>query len=231
MNIKASVVIAAAGDSVRMGGIDKQLADIYGASVLARTISVFESSEKVDEIIVVSKPKTLEFIKELIENGAVKKITHMVTGGSTRQQSVFNGIKYVKEDAEYIAVHDGARPLVTVEEVERCIDDAALYGAAALGVKAKDTIKIVDSDGFVIETPNRKNVYHAQTPQIFRASLYRKAMEQAIREQKDYSDDCGMVEATGAKIYISAGSYENIKITTPTDIISVKNVLDGRRDR
>ncbi len=221
---KVSVIIAAAGISTRMNGIDKQLAEIDGRAVLARTLEVFEQCENIDEIIVVTRKELFSFVEALIKEGKANKISRIIEGGATRQNSVFNGVKAVKSDADIIAIHDGARPFVDKEDICRCIDDAVRYGAAALGVKAKDTMKRVDEDGFIAETPERKYMYHAQTPQIFKAEIYRKAMERALKEEKEYSDDCAVVEADGVKVYITEGKYDNIKITTPEDISTAQKI-------
>lgn len=219
-----SAIIVAAGISTRMKGIDKQLAEIDGRAILARTVDVFEKCKDIDEIVVVTRKALFSFVKSLIKEGKANKISQIIEGGATRQESVFNGVRVVKSDADIIAIHDGARPFVDSEDISRCIEDAYKYGAAALGVRAKDTMKRVGEDGFIVETPERRYMYHAQTPQIFKAEIYRMAMEKALSDSKEYSDDCAVVEADGVRVYITEGKYDNIKITTPEDISAAQKI-------
>ncbi|MBC8546069.1 2-C-methyl-D-erythritol 4-phosphate cytidylyltransferase [Clostridiaceae bacterium NSJ-31] len=223
-----SAVIVAAGDASRMEGIDKQLLDIGGVPVVIRSILAFEQSRKVDEIIVVTKKESIPELNRQVREFACDKVKFIVKGGDSRQQSVFCGIQCVDERCAYVAVHDGARPMVLTDAVDGCIDDAVEYGAALLAVRVKDTIKAADAQNMVERTVSRDNLYSAQTPQIFEIGLYRRAMQMALDRGTDYTDDCQLVEAAGQKVYLSQGDDSNIKITTPDDIPFAEALLAQR---
>lgn len=219
-----TAVILAAGNGTRMG-IDKSkmLLEIGGKTVLERSVEAFSDMPEIDEIIVVCRECDIEKFSELI---ADENVTFVV-GGSTRQQSVINAVETIDE-CDYIIIHDGARPLVTQKAILNTLDEAQLYKAAATGVTVKDTIKIVDEDFAIVGTPNRNNLVSIQTPQIFEFNLYKKALKKAIDDNKDYTDDCQLVEKLGAKVYAVQGDYDNIKITTKSDIPLAENILRMR---
>lgn len=221
-----SVIIVAAGSASRMDGIDKQLMELGGMPVVIRSILAFEQSKMVDEIIVVTKKDSIPELNRRVRDAFISKVKFIVAGGKTRQESVFCGVSCVDDRCEYIAVHDGARPLVLTGAVEACLLDAFEHKAALLGVKVKDTIKQVSDERFVEKTIHRHNLYTAQTPQIFEANLYRRAMQRADETGMDYSDDCQLIEAIGQRVYVSRGHYNNIKITTPDDISYAQALLD-----
>ena len=212
-----AAVIVAAGNASRMNGIDKQRAMLGGIPVLARSAMAFENCAEIDRIVVVCRAGEKAEIAKLMQGWGIKKLHAVAEGGETRQASVFKGILACGE-AEYYAIHDGARPLVSGKVICTCIQNAKKYKAATAGVKVKDTIKIVDSSGFIKTTPNRSELYITQTPQIFEAKLYLQAMDNALVENKDYTDDCQLVESIGHKVFMSPSDYTNIKITTPEDL-------------
>lgn len=154
-------------------------------------------------------PKSVAFV--------TKPLT-ITEGGKERQDSVSNGAALCG-DAEYIAVHDAARPFITPEEIETVCADAEKYGAATLAVPVKDTIKVAAADGTVCATPERSTLRAIQTPQVFRLSLYKEALCLAKNAGKQYTDDCQLIEAAGGKVYLTPGDYKNIKITTPEDLL------------
>ncbi len=214
---KVSVIIAAAGTGTRMGGISKPLLEICGKPVIIYSMEVFEALTEVSEIIVSAREEIAEEIKRLSDKYNITKLTQIVRGGETRQQSVVNGLKAVSKETELVAVHDAARPLIKAEFVKQCIRDAEVFGAAALGVPVKDTLKVV-SGGLVTDTPDRNSLYIVQTPQIFKKELYVKGVNFALEHGLDFTDDCQLAEAVGGKVYISKSDYANIKITTPEDL-------------
>lgn len=214
---KVSVIIAAAGTGTRMGGISKPLLEICGKPVIIYSMEVFEALTEVSEIIVSAREDITEEIKRLSDKYNITKLTQIVRGGETRQQSVVNGLKAVSKETELVAVHDAARPLIKAEFVKQCIRDAEIFGAAALGVPVKDTLKVV-SGGLVTDTPDRSSLYIIQTPQIFKKELYVKGVNFALEHSLDFTDDCQLAEAVGRKVYISKSDYANIKITTPEDL-------------
>lgn len=223
-----SAVIVAAGESSRMNGIDKQLAQIGGIPAVIRSAFPFEDSPLVAEIVLVCRGDQIPEYYRLIQEYDLEKVTSVVGGGEHRQESVFRGIDACDGRADYYAIHDGARPLVTDWEIERCTEAAMRFGAAAVGTPVKDTIKVCGADGFIQSTPDRERLVTIRTPQIFAAGLYRGAMERAKAAHRVYTDDCQLVEQCGHPVAVSMGGYENIKITTPEDIAMAETILAFR---
>jgi len=212
-----SVIIVCAGNSTRMGGVNKILLPLGDRLVIGVTMQAFQKCESVSEIIIVAREADIPAIQAEAEAAGITKLKTCTTGGDTRQASVINGVKCISKETELIAVHDGARPLVKPEHIERTIKDASVFGGATLGVPVKDTIKTV-SDGLITDTPPRKSLYITQTPQVFRRSLYFEGIDFALEHGLDFTDDCQLVEAIGGKVAMTTGDYTNIKITTPEDI-------------
>lgn len=220
------VVIVAAGSSQRMSGIDKQNLLLKGIPVVVWAAKAFQELEEVSEIILVTSRENISTFQGYVKEYALHKVKTVCQGGDTRQQSVFRGVGELSSHLEYIAIHDGARPFVTKDVVSRCLADAVQYGATTASVKTKDTIKI-EKDGFIAATPDRDRLYLTQTPQIFRREIYIQAMDQALKTGIDVTDDCQLVENIGHQVYLSLGSYDNIKITTPEDIPTAE-AISGR---
>ena len=217
MLMNTSVVIVCAGNSTRMGGVNKILLPLGDRLVIGVTMQAFQKCESVSEIVIVARESDIPAIKSEAEAAGITKLAACTTGGSTRQESVINGIKMISKEAELVAVHDGARPLVKPVHIEKVIRDASVFGGATLGVPVKDTIKTVD-DGLITDTPPRSSLYITQTPQIFKRSLYFEGIDFALEHGLDFTDDCQLVEAIGGKVAMTTGDYTNIKITTPEDI-------------
>ena len=215
--MRTSVVIVCAGNSTRMGGVNKILLPLGKRRVIGVTMQAFEKCESVAEIVIVAREADIPEIKAEAEAAGITKLATCTTGGATRQESVINGIKKISRDTELVAIHDGARPLVKPEHIEKVIKDASVFGGATLGVPVKDTIKTVE-DGLIMDTPPRKLLYITQTPQIFKRSLYFEGIDFALEHGLDFTDDCQLVEAIGGKVAMTVGDYTNIKITTPEDI-------------
>lgn len=226
--MNTSVVIVCAGNSTRMGGVNKILLPLGERLVIGVTMQAFEKCESVSEIIIVARESDIPAIREEAEKAGISKLKACTAGGATRQESVMNGVKCISKDTELIAVHDGARPLVKPEYIEKTIKDASVFGGATLGVPVKDTIKMVD-DGLITDTPPRKFLYITQTPQVFKRKLYFEGIDFALEHGLDFTDDCQLVEAIGGKVYMTIGDYTNIKITTPEDI-KIAEILLERND-
>ena len=224
--MNTSVVIVCAGNSTRMGGVNKILLPLGGRLVIGVTMQAFQSCESVKEIVIVAREADIPAIEAEAQAAGITKLVKCVTGGATRQESVINGVKCISKDTQLVAVHDGARPLVKPEHIEKVIRDASVFGGATLGVPVKDTIKTVDG-GLIIDTPPRKSLYITQTPQIFKRDLYFEGIDFALEHGLDFTDDCQLVEAIGGKVAMTVGDYTNIKITTPEDI-AVAELLLGR---
>lgn len=225
-----SAIIVAAGSSRRMGGVDKIMAELRGQSVIAHTIRAFEKSECIDEIIVVTRPELMAPIQQQIDTYGFTKVTQVISGGDTRIESVRRGLEAVRKDATLAAVQDGARPLVTPEIIRETVSKAQRCHAAAPGVPVKDTIKQIDDSGKVIATPVRDTLRAVQTPQVFDRDLLLAAWEKARTDEKSYTDDCGAMEGLGIPVYLTEGSEENIKITTPLDLILAEEILRRREE-
>lgn len=224
-----SVVVAAAGSSTRMEGQDKMLAPLGGMPVLARTLLVLEQCPLVSELVVVTREDLIPLVGQLCRDFGVSKAAKVVAGGESRTQSVLRGVNECSPHAELIAIHDGARPLVTPEELEEVLCKGAETGAAAPAVPVKDTIKEAE-DGLVTGTPERSRLFAIQTPQVFEASLIRAALTKAEAERLSLTDDCAAVERLGMKVTLTRGTYENIKITTPVDLILGEAILNWREE-
>lgn len=222
-----SVVIAAGGSASRMGGIDKQYLKLCGMEVLARSIFAYDECEFISEIIVVIKDEAQQKFSELLSKYEFKHNIKTVIGGKSRAQSVKLGALQIEKRAEYIVIADGARPLVSKKEIEDTLNNAIIFNASAIGTPVKDTIKTVDEKGLITETLRRESLIAVSTPQIFRTDIYIDALEE-ISLDEEITDDCMLVEKMGHKVKITKGSYENIKITTPEDILIAEAILKGR---
>ena len=224
---RCAAVVPAAGSSRRMGGQDKILLPLDDIPVLVHTLRALSASERIQEIVVVTREDLIVPVGQLCRDCALDKVTKVLVGGATRADSVLIGVEEVSGRAELIAVHDGARPLVTVEVIDAAIRKAAECGAAAPAVPVKDTVKRA-LDGVVVETPDRTQLFAVQTPQVFDSDLLLGALRRAVEDGAAITDDCGAVERIGMKVCLTEGSYENIKITTPADMLMAEAILHSR---
>ena len=224
---KCSAVIVAAGSSVRMG-FDKLKAPLGSASVLLRTLRAFERSESVNEIVVVTRMDSVSEIAELCAESGITKVTKVVAGGKTRMESSLIGVSSVKSSAKLIAIHDAARPLVSEALIKRTVSAAAQYMAAVPVLPSTDTLKIVGQDDRVVGTVDRETTYRVQTPQVFDAVLIKGALTKASDKGMMLSDDSAAMDMTGFKSYAVAGEEDNIKITTPRDLMIAEAILKSR---
>ncbi len=225
--MKITALIVAGGKGKRMGaGMNKIFLKMLDREVLFYTISVFEKNKKVDEIIVVTAPDDIDRCIKLIEIYGFTKIKCVTEGGNERRESVMKGL--LKADGDIVLIHDGARALVTDTEINACVEDCIKYGASAVGVKCKDTLKSADANGFVERTIDRDSTYLIQTPQAFYLNEILDMHKRADREDFFATDDCMIAEHYGIKIKISDGSYDNIKLTTPEDMIVGEQILRKR---
>ena len=224
---RCAAVVPAAGSSRRMGGQDKILLPLDDIPVLMHTLRALSASERIQEIVVVTREDLIVPVGQLCRDCALDKVTKVLVGGATRADSVLIGVEEVSGRAKLIAVHDGARPLVTVEVIDAAIRKAAECGAAAPAVPVKDTVKRA-VDGVVVETPDRTQLFAVQTPQVFDSDLLLGALRRAVEDGAAITDDCGAVERIGMKVCLTEGSYENIKITTPADMLMAEAILHSR---
>jgi 2-C-methyl-D-erythritol 4-phosphate cytidylyltransferase len=209
-----AAIIVAAGDSQRMGGVDKMFAPLCGRPVLARVIDTFQKCKRIDQIIVVMSSKNIEQCRRLVALEGWSKVKDVCLGGKQRQDSVAEGLKRLKY-GEWVVIHDGARPLVTIDLIEKGLDVAKETGAAVAALPVTDTIKVAGADAIVRQTLSRQNLRAVQTPQIFRIDVIMNTYRHVFG---DVTDDASLVEKAGYKVKLYPGSYDNIKITTPADL-------------
>lgn len=223
--MKITAVIVAGGKGTRMGADkNKLLLKIGDKEILYYTLNAFERNKKIDDIILVAAKNDIKDCERII-SGAVTKVKRIIEGGETRRQSVMNGL--MAADGDIVLIHDGARALVTDSEINASIEACIRYGAAAAGVKCKDTLK-VGRGGFIDGTLDRETTYLIQTPQTFRLDEILALHKRAADEDFNAADDCMIAERYGVKVRISEGSYDNIKITTPEDMITAEKILERR---
>ncbi|HHV83369.1 MAG TPA: 2-C-methyl-D-erythritol 4-phosphate cytidylyltransferase [Tepidanaerobacter syntrophicus] len=218
--MQVCAVIAAGGQGKRMNSnVSKQFLTIKGHPILYYTLNKFEKMKILNEIILVVPPADVKYTKEQIIKKYGFKKTIIVEGGKERQDSVYNGLKALPKDADIVVIHDGVRPFIPVKIIENSIEAAAECDAVGVAVPVKDTIKVVDDKSVVKTTPDRKALWAIQTPQTFKYDVIMKAYEKAMEDGFYGTDDTVLVERMGLPVKIIEGSYENIKITTPEDII------------
>lgn len=233
MNLKdnfVSVVVAAAGMGKRMkADINKQFLLLEDKPIVAHTINQFEKNENIDEIVIVVKDEEVDYCKsEVIEKYNFKKIKAVVKGGSERQESVYNGLINCDNSTEIVLIHDGVRPFITLSEIDSLISETLINDACVTGVRVKDTIKVVDDSGIIIDSPDRSKLWAVHTPQCFSYNLILKAHQYAREKNILATDDSMLVEKLGREVKMIEGSYDNIKITTPEDLFVAENILKRR---
>ena len=228
---RCTALVAAAGSSTRMGGGNKLLLPLDGVPVLVRTLTALQQARRVDEIVIAAREEELVEISRLCRTYGITKCAKVVRGGESRAHSVLLAALEAGEDAELLAVQDGARPLVTPELIDAVAEAAARTAAAAPAVPVKDTVKAVRADGTVEQTLDRGALRAVQTPQIFESSLLKAALQSAVEGNVPVTDDCSAVERLGKRVYLVEGDEENLKITTPVDLILAEAILRSREER
>ena len=219
-----SAVVVAAGSSTRMG-MDKLMLPLDETPVIVYTLRAVQAAPSVGEIILVTREDLIVPLSQLCQDYAISKVTKVVRGGASRTQSVRLGTLEVSGDAQVIAIHDGARPFVSAEVIERAVAQAMETGAAAPAVPVKDTIKVAH-DGVVESTPDRACLFAVQTPQVFESSLIKAALQKALDDGLELTDDCAAVERLGMKVALTRGDERNIKLTTPEDLAVAQAILE-----
>lgn len=226
MNEVAAIIVAG-GSGKRMGmNIKKQFIELNKKPILAHTIEAFNKCKVIDEIIVVVGKEDKEKVKtEIINRYGYHKVTQIVEGGTERQDSVYNGLMAVKDEIQYVMIHDGARPFISEEIVEKSLSMTKEKQATVVAVPVKDTIKVVNEECEVEDTPMRSTLWSVQTPQSFKKGLLIEAYAYAKERNLTVTDDSMLVEAYGKKVYVVEGDYNNIKITTPEDLVLGQAIL------
>jgi len=223
---RVGAVVVAAGSSRRMEGVDKMFAPLAGKALLAHVLRVFQDCPLVDEVVVVVGAAGLERGRELVKTEGFSKVVALCLGGERRQDSVAQGLRQL-EDCRWVVIHDGARPCVTADLIERGLDEAGQTGAAIPAVPLKETLKVVDEELVIRDTPKRGNLWLAQTPQVFRFDIMIQAHQ---RVKYEVTDDAAMAEALGHRVRVYMGSYGNVKVTTPEDLALAEIILRERRE-
>lgn len=223
-----TAIIPAAGSSSRMGGDNKLMMDLCGEPVLLRTLQAIDAAELVSEIVVATREENMLEVADLCSRAGLKKSIKVVLGGATRAESVLAAAMEASSKAKLLAVHDGARPLVLPEDIDHIIRYACNTNAAAPAVPVNDTVKVADETGLVERTPDRSRLYAVQTPQVFQAELLKAALQAAVSEGAAITDDCSAVERLGKQVWLTEGSRENIKITTPVDLVIAEAIWKKR---
>ena len=227
---KCTAILLAAGKGRRMGSeVYKQFLIIKNKPVLYYSLQCFETSDIIDDIILVAGNDMEGQCRQIIEENGFTKVSAIVTGGKERYDSVYNGLLSCK-NPDYVFIHDGARPFITTDILERCFETVQKSGACVTGMPSKDTVKISDENGFVTDTPDRRKVWIIQTPQVFSYKLILDA-HRKIRDEgtEGITDDAMIIERmTDVRVKLAEGSYDNIKITTPEDIAVAEAILNSR---
>ena len=227
---RCAALVAAAGSSRRMGGVNKLLEPLDGIPVLVRTLTSLQSSQRVDEIVVATREEDLVEISQLCRTYGISKCTKVIRGGDSRVHSVLLAALEASPEASLLAVQDGARPLATPELIDRVIAAAGRCGAAAPAVPVKDTVKVVRDGGAVAQTLVRESLRAVQTPQVFEADLLKAALQSAVDKGTAVTDDCSAVEQLGKVVFLVEGDEANIKITTPIDLTLAEAILQAREN-
>ena len=221
-----TAIFPAAGQSKRMqSSTNKNFLEIDDQPILIHTLLKFSKSDKIEKLIVAAAVDEVKIVEEMLAEVEGLKPFQIVEGGSERQYSIANALKFLPDNCDVVLVHDAARPLISVETIEEVIAAARIYGCAIAAVPEKNTIKVIDDDGFVVDTPPRATLVSVQTPQGFKRDIIVKAYEQAERDNFLGTDDSSLVERLGYKVKIVKSDYRNIKITTPEDILIAEAFL------
>ena len=220
-------VVAAAGSSTRMGE-DKIFLPLGEEPVLVHSLRALQAAPEITELVVVTRQELIVPVAQLCKDCGLDKVSKVIAGGQTRTESVRLGILELTSDPELIAIHDGARPFVTGEIIAETVAAAKKYGAAAPAVPLTDTIKEMDGDGLAARTVDRDRLRAVQTPQVFQEGLIRAALQKALEDGAVLTDDCAAVERLGMKVMLTQGSGENIKLTTPADLVYARAILEAR---
>ena len=223
---RCGAVIVAAGSASRMGGIDKVMAPLNGEPMIARTVRTFQNCDAISEIVVVTRQDLILPITSLCAD--MDKVKAVVAGGSSRQESVHLGLNALSGKCKLAAIHDGARPLISWQVIDRVVRAANTYGAAAPAIPVKDTIKVVQG-GVVQETPDRASLQAVQTPQVFDFDILRGALKKAKQDGAQVTDDCSAVERIGLSVKIVEGEERNLKVTTPLDLKIAQLLLEEEK--
>lgn len=224
---KTTALIPCAGQGKRMGSaVNKLFLDLGGRPLLAYTLDLFQGNSLIDEVVLIVNENEKDYCRrEVVDKYRYSKIRQLVSGGMERQESVFNGLRHLDQEPGLVLIHDGARPFLSRDTLERAVEAGWEKGAAVVGVPVKDTIKVTNADYTVKVTPDRQYLWQVQTPQVFKKNIILKAYEEAVNNGWRGTDDASFVERMGLPVYMVKGDYRNIKITTPEDLVFAGKML------
>ena len=222
---KVTTIILAAGRGTRMKLGKNKMFYKLRKPILGHTLAVFENHPEISNIIIVANKNEITMCQEFVDRYEFLKVSNIVAGGENRQESSYNGVRHCDQDTDIIMIHDGARPFTAQETISRAIADVKVYGVSVVGVPVKDTIKESDGD-FVRDTLDRSRLWQAQTPQTFRAGIIREVHDRARVDRLVCTDDSSLAERFGYPVKLTLGTYDNIKITTPDDLLLAEKVFE-----
>ena len=226
----SSAIITAGGAGTRLGGDPKQLRELNGKPCILYSLLAFQNCKSINEIVVVARDEHESVIKKLCEEHKITKLCAIARGGETRQESVYNGFLAISKKANMVAIHDAARPLILPEQIELLLEQANRYGASTAAKKAVDTIKRADSNGFILETVPRDDLFNVQTPQVFKTDLYRVATALANKDCFTGTDDCSLAEHAKFPVKLCELNGPNFKLTTQEDLLTITAILKEREN-
>lgn len=229
--MKTIAIIPAGGSGKRMrGGLSKQYLPLDGKPILAHTLNVFQLSPDIDGIVVVTPAADLQMVRQtIIDPYRISKVRHVLAGGEQRQDSVRNGLAAIGNDCEIVLIHDAVRPFVSAGLISQAVREAKKHGAVTVGTPVKDTVKRVDRNGAVLETLDRRFLWMTQTPQAFKRSIIQEAYRRADEDGFYGTDDASLVERMGSRLQMIAAFDENIKITTPEDLLMAEFLIKKQK--
>ena len=227
---KATALIPAAGIGKRMArAVAKQFLPLGDKPLLAHTLLAFQRAPEIDEIIPILPQEEMELcLKDIVEHFHITKVRTLVAGGKERQDSVYQGLMKLEDDTDVVLVHDGVRPFVTHDMIRECVERAKKGECVAVGVPLKDTMKEVNAEGMVKKTLERSRLWAIQTPQAFPAKTLKRVYEESFAQHLHGTDDATLVERAGIPVRVIMGGYENIKVTTPEDLLLAEEILKRR---
>ena len=228
--LTCAAVVLGAGSAQRMG-FDKMTVMLDGQPVLVRAVNAFQQSSLIEEIVVVTKSDRIEEIADLCRQYNLTKVSAVVCGGKTRTESALAGVMALKKDCRLTAIHDGARPLVSQELIEACIRKASIQYAAIPVVKSTDTLRGIDEKGALTGIYDRDGIVRVQTPQVFLTELVKGALSDAVQKELTFTDDATAVERLGVRIQAVDGEEDNLKLTTPQDLMIAQGILERRKEK
>ena len=228
---KCAAIITAAGSSTRMGGVSKQLIELNGKRILQYSIEAFCACSEVKQIVISAKKEEKELIENIVREAGYQTPIKVVCGGSTRQESVKNALFAIDPSCDYVAIHDGARPMIKPEDISLLYKSAFKYGCATAGHAVSDTIKKLDKNGFISEDVDRSELFAVQTPQVFYCDIYRAALASAEKSKISVTDDNSLVTSAGFAIKLIDIHNKNLKITTPEDLEIISRALNKEEEK